>query len=256
MKKVTPHGQVIKQLRERRERLSTQKEFCHAVRVSERKLRMIENENSPVEIALLERIAKELGVHRQQISVGIDGPVLVANSGNIFETVLADLRSEKFVPRFDEDIASAGTDEQHLFKSASSSNDVTAELMVSLNDETSAYAKELTEILTGLSWAKRNFLDVIPAHDEVAMRRRIRQLLVLLKGNDVWVYDTTVMRRLPESFTIPSADAPHTSEMRLVVAFGPPGEYGETSMRVPIDHGQPFILPAWDMPEAESAELC
>jgi hypothetical protein len=33
--------------------------------------------------------------------------------------------------------------------------------------------------------------------------------------------------------------------MRFVVALGPPGEFGETSIRVPIDHGQPFILPAW-----------
>jgi hypothetical protein len=29
------------------------------------------------------------------------------------------------------------------------------------------------------------------------------------------------------------------------VTLGPPGEYGETTMRVPIDHGQPFVLPAW-----------
>ena len=33
-------------------------------------------------------------------------------------------------------------------------------------------------------------------------------------------------------------------ESRLTVAFGPPGEYGETSMKVPVDHGQPFVLPA------------
>jgi hypothetical protein len=29
------------------------------------------------------------------------------------------------------------------------------------------------------------------------------------------------------------------------VALGPPGEYGEVSIKVPIDHGQPFFLPGW-----------
>jgi hypothetical protein len=30
------------------------------------------------------------------------------------------------------------------------------------------------------------------------------------------------------------------------VALGPPGEYGEITIRVPIDPGQPFVLPAWN----------
>lgn len=31
----------------------------------------------------------------------------------------------------------------------------------------------------------------------------------------------------------------------LVVALGPPGEYDEESIRVPIDQGQSFFLPRW-----------
>ena len=70
-------------------------------------------------------------------------------------------------------------------------------------------------------------------------------LLVLLKGNDIWVYGTSFFRRLPESYEpLPEGVYPDL-ESRLVVALGLPGEYGEVSIRVPIDHGQPFFLPGW-----------
>ena len=70
--------------------------------------------------------------------------------------------------------------------------------MVTLDDETSTYAEELVAILTSLTHGARGILNDVPAVDVIAIRRRIRQLLVLLKGNDVWVYETEVLRRLPE----------------------------------------------------------
>jgi DNA-binding XRE family transcriptional regulator len=48
MKQIVPNGPRIKKLRLGLERLSTQKEVAHAVRVSERKLRQIENESAPI----------------------------------------------------------------------------------------------------------------------------------------------------------------------------------------------------------------
>ena len=78
--------------------------------------------------------------------------------------------------------------------------------------------------------------------------------MVMLRGNDVWIFQTTVIRRLPERYDLPQEDEPSTLQTRLVIALGPPSEYGENSMRVPIDHGQPFILPAWKNFRAKQAK--
>lgn len=69
--------------------------------------------------------------------------------------------------------------------------------------------------------------------------------MVMLRGNDISVCQTKVYRRLPERYDLPPEDEPAKHQSRFVIALGAPGEYGETSMRVPIDHGQPFILPSW-----------
>jgi hypothetical protein len=113
----------------------------------------------------------------------------------------------------------------------------------SLTEATSACAQELIEILDGLSRSKRDILAKIDASAPIAIRRRIRELIVLLKGNDIWIYSTYVLRRLPERVTVASKDEPHTCEFRLVIALGPPGEFGEETLRVPVDNGQPYILP-------------
>jgi DNA-binding XRE family transcriptional regulator len=68
MKKFTPNGAAIKEIRGQLERLSTQKEFAHEIGVSERTLRQIENENLPVSIITIDRMAKALNVHRWGIS--------------------------------------------------------------------------------------------------------------------------------------------------------------------------------------------
>lgn len=49
------------------ERTSTQKELAQEVRVSERSLPAIENENSAIGVELLNRLAKWFGVHREQL---------------------------------------------------------------------------------------------------------------------------------------------------------------------------------------------
>jgi hypothetical protein len=160
--------------------------------------------------------------------------------------------NEKLVPRYDYDTASTTMDEGNIFKECHSSHDVVAIIDTVLSAETSEYAEELFDILTSLSWSKRSVLDQMSASEEIAIRRRIRQLLVLLKGNDVWVYETKFFRRLPERHTVAPKDEPHRLQSRTTVALGPPGEYGETTMRVPIDHGQPFILPAWTLDQTKT----
>jgi DNA-binding XRE family transcriptional regulator len=77
MKKFAPNGAAIKRIRGQLERLSTQKEFAHEIGVSERTLRQIENENLPVSIITIDRMAKALNVHRGELVFALDSPKIV-----------------------------------------------------------------------------------------------------------------------------------------------------------------------------------
>lgn len=245
MKKVVPNGKVVKALREQLERLSTQKEMANEIGVSIRMLRLIENENAPIAVSTADRLAKALQVHRERIIL-VSDTLEVTPAKTMQEVVSALMDDEdRLIPRNDYDIASATTDEGALYTEAARSHDVACLIQTTLDEETGAYAQELFDILGGLSWSQRDILVDIPPATEIAVRRRIRQLIVLLRGNDIWIYQTSVLRRLPERYTVAPADQPCSYQNRQVVALGPHGEYGETTMRVPIDHGQPFILPAW-----------
>lgn len=246
MKLIIPDGPRIKMLRLGLERNATQKELAYAVRVSERKLRQIENESAPISVATMELLAKNLGVHREQITVRQSALQLVAADGEtVFDTILSDLRKDRLVPRFDYDLANVTMDEGVLFKEASHVHDFVCEIMVPLNEETGEYAEELIAILTSLTWSERSSLDRPTSVEEIALRRRIRQLMVLLRGNDIWIYHTHLFRKLPERHTLPPEDEPSEMRSRFIIALAPPGEYGETSVRVPVDHGQPFVLKGW-----------
>lgn len=149
MKQIIPDGPRIKTLRLGLERNATQKELAYAVRVSERKLRQIENESVPISVATMELLAKNLGVHREQITVRQSALQLVAADGEtVFDTILSDLRKDRLVPRFDYDLANVTMDEGVLFKEASHVHDFVCEIMVPLNEETGGYAEELIAILT------------------------------------------------------------------------------------------------------------
>jgi transcriptional regulator with XRE-family HTH domain len=245
VKKVIPDGSKIKTLRTNAEHVSTQKELAYEVRVSERTLREIENKNAPVTIGVLDRLAKILNVRREQISFPCDNTLPEPPpSGNIFSEALAEFHKECLVPRYDYDLANVTMDEGLLFKQANSSNDFACEIMISLTDEAAEYTQELVAILDGLTWSVRSILEKVSPSEEIAIRRRIKKLLVLLRGNDVWVYHTHLFRRLPERHTpLPEGEYADLSS-RFIIALAAPAEWGETSIRVPIDHGQPFILPA------------
>jgi transcriptional regulator with XRE-family HTH domain len=184
MKKVIPQGAVIKQLREQLERCSTQKELAFNARVSVRQLRLIENTNAPVTVHTLDLLAKALGVHRDRLAFAIDSPKLVPAADANLHPLIRDLSQDRLVPRHDYDLASASTDESYFYEHAHRSRDITVEIMAPLNEETSAYAEELVATLTSLTHAARGILIDVPAVDVIAIRRRIRQLLVLLKGNE------------------------------------------------------------------------
>jgi transcriptional regulator with XRE-family HTH domain len=245
MKKFVPNGEAIKHFRLALDRLSTQKEMANEVGVSIRMLRMIENENTPITTVVVERLAKALGAHREQIVYSTGAPTLIATADRptVNPSIFDD--EDKLIPRHDYDYARATSDERRLYEEAARSHDMACIIETTLNEETGAYAQELFDLLGGLTWSKRSILVPIEPSEQIALRRRIRQLLVLLKGNDIWIYETSVIRRVPERYDLPPEGEPSSMQFQLVIALGPPGEYGETTLKVPIDHGQPFILPSW-----------
>src|SRR5205823_6349655 len=115
MKKVAPNGAVIKQLREQLERLSLQKEMANEIGVSVRMLRMIENQNAPISVITLDRLAKALGVHRERIVFALDSPKLVSTktSDPAENPMVPD--EDRIIPRHVYDIAQATSDEGVLY---------------------------------------------------------------------------------------------------------------------------------------------
>ena len=60
VRRIQLNGKKIKELRDQRDRAATQKEFAHEIRVSERRLRAIENADAPVTSDIADRIARAL----------------------------------------------------------------------------------------------------------------------------------------------------------------------------------------------------
>jgi transcriptional regulator with XRE-family HTH domain len=241
MKTFSTKGAVIKALREQLSSGSYQKEMSHAVGMSIRSLRSIENANKAVTLAQLERLAAYLNVSEEKIAYSVGGPKLVSSDTTCYEKLIHDWSKDQFVERMDEAIASVITDEVKLVQAASNTHDLRAHVTTTLNDETSVYVEELTELLRAQTWRSDHGWQNVD-EDKSEVQRRVRTLLVLLRGNDIWTYQEVHFRRLPERDDLPPPDEPSQLEARLVIGFGPPGEYGETSIHVPIDHGQPFIL--------------
>ncbi len=194
MKKVAAKGAAIKALRSRLENLSTQKEMANEVGVSVRMLRKIENENARISLSTASRLAQALGVHREQIiceaADGVphsNGAPVVIMLPDIEAAIAKSLASdeEKLIPRHDFEYAKATKDEASLYKNAHDSHDVECIIEVQLSDSTSLYSQELLQILGQQTWSQRNILAKIEPDAEIVIRRRIRDLIVLLRGNDV-----------------------------------------------------------------------
>jgi hypothetical protein len=244
VRRIQLDGKKIKELRDSRDRAATQIDFAQEIRISERKLRAIENKDAPVSADVAERIARALGTQLQLLirdcNNGSPPPVATVVATAVSATPEKAAR-KRVVPRFDEDSAYAISDEAFLFEKIRPCRNLVSHIFLSLSAETSGYAEELLSILRSLTWEERGHLTRIDGLEEIAIRRRMRELLVLLKGNDVWLYFYDNFRTLPESFEVPPESTRCDYEFQAVVAFGPPGEYGEISIKVPIDRGQPHI---------------
>ncbi len=238
MLKLEVKGSEIKRLRLQRERGATQKELAHEARVSERRLRQIENTGGAVAADVVDRLAHALGVRRQMLCLespaSTHAPFRMPAAGEI-------------MPRHDTAIADVVKNEAELFELGCKNQVVICHAFVPLTTETQDYLEELFAILRSLCWGDRGNVRHEGKETALPIRRRIRELLVLLKGNDVWIYQTTNFKLLPERDLLPETPDPFNCEVQLIITAGPPGEYGETSIHVPIDNGQPTRYRAADM---------
>lgn len=246
-------GSQVKRLRELLTSEATQKEFAFAVGISERTLRNIENNNAIIKRDVLDRLARHLNVEPRDIAYAVDGPRLVPTAGvEVSATSYTMPAGDWLQPRYDTELASATMDAEELYEHASGSRSIVCSIETKLSIELSGYSNEIMDLLGRLTWSQRSFLDEIPKEVELAIKRRVRELLVLLKGNDVWVYETWIIRYVPECDDLPPPDAERKMEFQTVLAFGPAGEYGETSLQVPVDYGQPHIVKDWRTLAAEA----
>jgi hypothetical protein len=113
-------------------------------------------------------------------------------------------------------------------------------LLTGLTPETEVYADKMMAVLKGAHEIYRETHAPFDGREEICLRRELRQLLILLKGNDVWVYETSEFKHLPESYEVQPRDKVETW-FQSIIAFGPAGEYGENTVRVPVDHGAPWL---------------
>jgi transcriptional regulator with XRE-family HTH domain len=244
MKRYKANGAKIKSLRENREQHSTQKEFAYAIGISERRLRQIENSNGEITAAILYRMAEVLGVPHESVvfSIGRLQPVTIVEANGLSTSVVRHRADEpRVVPRFDTAHPRAVSDEAALISDVSRCHIVVSHILTNLTKETEDYIEELLKILQLLTWNHRDPLKPPEGHEELAIRRRVRQLLVLLKGNEIWVYVDTHIKQFPETLTVQEKQDFNKKQWQLILAFGAPGEYGEVTVTVPIDHGQPWI---------------
>lgn len=236
MQKFKANGNEIKRLRLQDLHCSKQTDFADKVGIGIRTFRKIENNDHPITLAEAERIAAVLGVKWKTLVYGANGPQLVSAqpSPSAPEPEFDDY------PRFDFAYAHAVANELALYNLAISSETIISKSRIELNDELAGYASRVLEIAEILAHHRRQWTREVP--EEIALKRELRQLIVLLKGNDVWIYVHDHMKYLPESYTIVDSKT-RQIENQLIMIFDKPGEYGEDSVKVDVDNGQPIRLP-------------
>jgi hypothetical protein len=121
-------------------------------------------------------------------------------------------------------------------------------ILTKLTDETYSYACDLFDLVHSEIERKRNLRDKEPTTPTLRpdeLKRRARELLVLLKGNDVYVYPIDNIKELPEQWELPRDGSAKNYEFQLIIAFGPPPPPDpdrETKVSILIDHGHPRYI--------------
>ncbi|MDR3527656.1 MAG: helix-turn-helix transcriptional regulator [Rhizomicrobium sp.] len=243
VKKFKANGAEIKRLREGLERQSLQKEFAESVNMSIRKYRNIENANANLSADEADRIARKLFVKREAILYATDQPRLVPPSPASSLPDTAKIEPEfTIVPRYDDLYLRVTKDAGDLFDDAVKSHLVFVHILTALTTETAAYAEDMVKLLQSLSFAQRDRFSKVDAGEELSIRTQLQKLLVMLRGNDVWIYCDHHTKYLPESYE-PRDHLGPDYEWQTILAFGAPGEYGDDTVKVTVDNGQPWNIP-------------
>jgi transcriptional regulator with XRE-family HTH domain len=248
--KLMANGARIKELRISALADLPQKTVADQCGISERQLRRVENQNLTIARPTLERLAKVLGVDLGEIAFGVAGPKLVSDSANTRSAPQADINPEfVHLPRHTTTSLVPVSGAQGLYDLAEMSREIIPHVLVDVPPIQIAMIEECLEILKTISERKWSYgCPVTPdSHDlatfpDMSRRRRLAELCVLLKGNDIRILAESELYRYP-----PEAE-PYLCDRRfcfhLVIAFAPPrGEYEEERLTVPFDSGLDLVLP-------------
>lgn len=229
--------------------LSKQKKLAHELGLSERTLRKIEKGNNPWDIDLAKRIASALDCDLDEIVFSAAGPKLVPLPALMPPPAPAynRFRGKQLYPRFAKESAKLISSDAELFGSVDRAHVIKVEFHVELDPELAGYADELIALMREASHETRGWLGKIEDFRAAEIQRRMKWLLVQLKGHDVLVFVCDHTKYLPESDEVIPDGQYGEFEWQGIVAFAPPQEWGETSVEVDVDHGQPYIID-WDKP--------
>ncbi len=242
-------GSAVALLRKKHLRFSRQKNLAPEVGVSERTLRKIENANDPWDADLAKRIAAALDSSLDEIVFSAAGPKLVPSPALVPPPapVVSPFRGKQLYPRFDKESAKLIGSAEDLFASADRAHLVKVEFHVALHPELAEYADELIAVFREASRETRGWLGTIDEVRAAEIRQRMKWLLVQLKGNDVLVFACDHTKYLPESDEVVANGQYGDFQWQAILAFAPPQEWGETSVEIEVDHGQPYVID-WDKP--------
>ena len=238
-------GAEVALRRKKHTRHSRQKTLAHEVGVSERSLRKIEKGNTLQNKRLAERIAAALGTTLDAIVFSAAGPRLVPPSSPP-APVIDRFRGKQQYPRFDPDSAKLVGSAASLLESAQRAHIIKVEFHIELDGELTPYADELIALTREASRETRGW-DALDESRVGEIHQRMRWLLVQLKGNDVLVFACDHTKYLPESDVVLPKGRYGDFQWQAILAFAPPQEWGEDSVEVAVDHGQPYIID-WDAP--------
>jgi hypothetical protein len=228
----------------------------------------MENKNVATKLPVLERIAKALGVAVEDISFGSRGPQLV--SGEKTPALAAAAVEEPETMHFPRHTTAslvpvAGA--QALYELAKESMEIVPHVLVDAAPAQMEMIEECLGILKIISQQEWScgYPVASDAHDdadfpEASRRRRLAELVVLLKGYDIRIVANSEIYEYPLGATplegrctfdrlrlteaMTSWPRREVSSWHLVVAFAPPrGEYEEERVTVPFDRGCEKVLP-------------
>jgi DNA-binding XRE family transcriptional regulator len=250
--KLKPKGHRIKALREASETEYRQKTLAAKIPISERALRRIENEDKVTKAEVLRRIAGALNTTLEDIAYGSSGPRLVIENGKAVRGVSKKTQGAgpdfTDIPRFSTAYLYPVKGAQHLFDEIGHAQEIAPHILIDAEPELFALIEELLTLLKGVMLREWSALGPALSDDfddeefpNVSRMRRMSEILVLLKGNDIRVAVGTHTKHYQDGET-PWLEGQKWFT-QLLIAFVPAGEYFEDTVEVPVDHGKDIRLP-------------